>query len=352
MGTLDSAYKWGKSEELTAENFDKRFLDINHRLGPLEALNLAYDVLVGEVNDTVLARVNETIDGLRVQLQQIALLQWLTGVSGSSITLTEGADSALLIVDTDRELFTPGPYSVLQRVSDANTYAILKSQSYDRASGQYNFNIQTVFGTPGTYTDWSVAAVAGSTLAQITLLATGRLVRDAAIAAAAAAAADRALADADASATALDRAAVHDDRIAADGSASAAATAASQAKDFAATVDNSTYVKKTGATPFTGVQQGVAPAPGDNSSALTTSAWVRALLAGLVNGSPAVLDTLKELADAIGDDPNFAITISSALANRVRVDTPQAVGAHAQRQAQQNIDALSPGQILALAIAN
>lgn len=37
----------------------------------------------------------------------------------------------------------------------------------------------------------------------------------------------------------------------------------------------------------------------------------------LVNGSPAALDTLKELSDALGNDPNFAATITNALANKV-----------------------------------
>lgn len=38
-------------------------------------------------------------------------------------------------------------------------------------------------------------------------------------------------------------------------------------------------------------------------------------------GIPAALDTLKELADAIGDDANFAATMTTALGNRLRVDT-------------------------------
>lgn len=38
-------------------------------------------------------------------------------------------------------------------------------------------------------------------------------------------------------------------------------------------------------------------------------------------GVPAALDTLDELAAALGDDANFAATVTTALANRVRVDT-------------------------------
>lgn len=40
----------------------------------------------------------------------------------------------------------------------------------------------------------------------------------------------------------------------------------------------------------------------------------------LTNGSAAALDTLNELAQALGNDPAFAATIGTALANRVRTD--------------------------------
>ena len=38
---------------------------------------------------------------------------------------------------------------------------------------------------------------------------------------------------------------------------------------------------------------------------------------GLVNGAPAALNTLKELADAINDDSSFASTVTTALGNKV-----------------------------------
>lgn len=40
-----------------------------------------------------------------------------------------------------------------------------------------------------------------------------------------------------------------------------------------------------------------------------------------IDGAPGALDTLNELAAAIGDDASFAATITTALGNRVRVDT-------------------------------
>ncbi|MCX9067657.1 phage tail protein [Citrobacter portucalensis] len=62
-------------------------------------------------------------------------------------------------------------------------------------------------------------------------------------------------------------------------------------------------------------------APADtNTTQLATTAFVVAALARLVNSSPAVLDTLGELAAALGNDPNFATTMTTALANKQPLD--------------------------------
>src|SRR6056300_184122 len=50
-------------------------------------------------------------------------------------------------------------------------------------------------------------------------------------------------------------------------------------------------------------------------------AYVDAQVAGVVDTAPAALDTLNELAAALGDDANFSTTTSTALGNRLRVDT-------------------------------
>jgi hypothetical protein len=55
-------------------------------------------------------------------------------------------------------------------------------------------------------------------------------------------------------------------------------------------------------------------------SSTKTNAAIAAAVAALVNSSPAALDTLKELADAINDDANFAATITTALAGKASVD--------------------------------
>lgn len=70
------------------------------------------------------------------------------------------------------------------------------------------------------------------------------------------------------------------------------------------------------------------------SSQITTQ--VNALLGA---STPAALDTLDELAAALGDDANFAATTTTALGNRVRYDAAQTLTAPQKAQAKSNIDA-------------
>ena len=53
----------------------------------------------------------------------------------------------------------------------------------------------------------------------------------------------------------------------------------------------------------------------------SVKAYVDAEVAGVVDSAPGTLDTLNELAAALGDDANFATTTSTALGNRLRIDT-------------------------------
>lgn len=62
-----------------------------------------------------------------------------------------------------------------------------------------------------------------------------------------------------------------------------------------------------------------------------------AVKSDLINGSAAALDTLSELAAALGDNPNFATTIAAEIANRVRFDSAQALNTAQKLQACQNI---------------
>ena len=55
---------------------------------------------------------------------------------------------------------------------------------------------------------------------------------------------------------------------------------------------------------------------GTNNTQIASTAYVMAAIAALVDSSPDALNTLNELAAALGNDPNFATTMTKALAGK------------------------------------
>jgi hypothetical protein len=56
---------------------------------------------------------------------------------------------------------------------------------------------------------------------------------------------------------------------------------------------------------------------GTNSTQIATTAFVAAAITAVINGAPGALDTLNELAAALGNDGNFATTITNGLAEKL-----------------------------------
>lgn len=68
----------------------------------------------------------------------------------------------------------------------------------------------------------------------------------------------------------------------------------------------------------------------------------------ILGGAGAALDTLNELATALGNDPSFATTIAAEVANRVRYDAAQTLTSPQQAQARANIGAAAASDVSAL----
>jgi len=99
------------------------------------------------------------------------------------------------------------------------------------------------------------------------------------------------------------------------------ATALGSDPNFAATIAGALALKAALASPvFTGIPLAPTAAPGTNTTQISTTAFVQAAIANLVASSPAALDTLNELAAALGNDANFAATMTGALGNRALLD--------------------------------
>ncbi|WP_411378125.1 phage tail protein [Citrobacter portucalensis] len=88
------------------------------------------------------------------------------------------------------------------------------------------------------------------------------------------------------------------------------------AKHIAANDPHTQYAPKASPT-FTGTPKAPTATAGNNSTQLANTAFVQAAIAALVDSSPGALDTLNELAKALGNDPNFATTMTNALAGKM-----------------------------------
>ncbi|GDJ68944.1 phage tail protein [Escherichia coli] len=109
------------------------------------------------------------------------------------------------------------------------------------------------------------------------------------------------------------------------------------AKHLAAPDPHSQYAPKASPT-FTGTPKAPTPAAGNNTTQVATTAFVQAALTALINGAPATLDTLKEIAAAINNDPNFSTTINNALALKAPLSSPALTGTPTAPTAAQSIN--------------
>lgn len=109
------------------------------------------------------------------------------------------------------------------------------------------------------------------------------------------------------------------------------------AKHLAAPDPHSQYVPKESPT-FTGTPKAPTPAAGNNTTQVATTAFVQAALTALINGAPATLDTLKEIAVAINNDPKFSTTINNALALKAPLSSPALTGTPTAPTAAQSVN--------------
>lgn len=70
---------------------------------------------------------------------------------------------------------------------------------------------------------------------------------------------------------------------------------------------------------FTGIPLVPTASSGTNTQQIASTAFVRTEISNLINSAPNTLDTLNELATALGNDPNFATTVTNNLAGKANL---------------------------------
>lgn len=77
---------------------------------------------------------------------------------------------------------------------------------------------------------------------------------------------------------------------------------------------------------LTGTPTAPTATAGTNTTQIATTAFVSTAVSNLIDGAPGALDTLNELAAALGDDANYASTITNALALKADLASPSFTG--------------------------
>jgi hypothetical protein len=77
---------------------------------------------------------------------------------------------------------------------------------------------------------------------------------------------------------------------------------------------------------FTGIPIAPTATAGTNTTQLATTQYVRTEVANLVNSAPGALDTLDELAAALGDDASFASTVTTSIGLKAPIESPAFTG--------------------------
>lgn len=97
----------------------------------------------------------------------------------------------------------------------------------------------------------------------------------------------------------------------------AAVDVSSQLASYLTTATASATYAPTASPALTGVPTAPTPSVGNNSTQIATTAFVAASVASLVAAAPAALDTLNELAAALGNDASFSTTISTTIGGKL-----------------------------------
>ena len=77
---------------------------------------------------------------------------------------------------------------------------------------------------------------------------------------------------------------------------------------------------------LTGTPTAPTATAGTNNTQVATTAYADAAVAALVDGAPALLNTLNELAAAINDDASFTSTITTSIGLKAPIDSPTFTG--------------------------
>lgn len=282
------------------EFWNPRFEDIDLRLHASEEALKDIDAVADRVEGTAISRINEVVTPLVVEaierVQQIP--EMFEATSATSLTIGTGLKT-FIVEQGERNTFAPLRTVMATVLGDGSKGMGGDVISFDRGTGELIVDVVLTRGA-GTFATWEIA-----TSPPIDVAHASR---------------------------------TDDPHQSAAQAIAALRNGVSAPGDDLAKLYALILLRATLASPaFSGNPTAPTPPPGTNSTQIATTAFVKAAIDALVSAAPGALDTLDELAAALGDDANFAATVTTALANRLRVDAAQSLTALQQQTARSNI---------------
>ncbi|ARQ95334.1 tail fiber protein [Bradyrhizobium phage BDU-MI-1] len=282
------------------EYWNRRFDDIDRRISSNEDGLEAIGGLTAYVEGLALNRLDLVLAPALDKITLVSEQGFLLAHSDSVVTLDTATTQTFVIDDAaERELFAPSPYLTIAREANMTDYCFAQLVDYDKVTGQLVVQPVHIQGNPGPFDDWVIYVGTAISQAVTDIL-------DQTIAAKNTTFGYRNDAAASAAAALADKNTVAGYRI----DTLAARDAAQLAATNAQTWDPTNY-------------------------ALIT--YVDSKVASLVNSAPTTLDTLNELATALGNDANFSTTVTAALGNRLRFDADAPLNPTQQAKATANL---------------
>ena len=283
-------------EALDDETFNKRWRDIDARLDAVEKLGFNFATNEDELVATALRRINQELIPVIEAIQAFTnLADLLRAPSASEVTITTSGHITFELDANHRRSFA-APLFVIASVAGAtDKWMAGQVVSWDAVNGKLVLSVTRARGT-GTYASWVLSVTSippdlppSQTAANIALDPIEGL------------------------------------------SASEVQEGMRQMVAITGALSNEMDAVLAGKAPlaspaFTGIPTAPAPQPGSATAQIATTNFVTQAIAGLMNSAPGQLDTLKELADALGNDANFAGTVTQALAGKAPLDSPALTG--------------------------
>jgi hypothetical protein len=168
---LTRKYKPGEDLVLGPEFWQDLFRDLDRRLDTIDGRAQNIDEILLQARDIALARVNELILPIFLELEYRASVGFLTANSDEGVALDEDEIVSLYINDdNEAKYFKPTEFTALTRRSTHTNFAIMRTVEWDAEHKIYVGQIIAVFGPRGPWNDWQISAVAGSTVAQKEML--------------------------------------------------------------------------------------------------------------------------------------------------------------------------------------